>query len=472
MAQKLMKSGEARSIGRSVVPERREPRIALLGATFDTGNMGVSALTAGAIKCILNQYPRAAVSLMDYAKEPSIYRLSPIDKEISVPLVNMRFSKKFYLPNNIVFLLFTALVLKIFPFRGIRDWVIARNKCFRHIHETDIFASIAGGDSFSDIYGLGRLLYVSLPQILVLLTGKRLILLPQTIGPFRLKLSKSIARYILTRADRAYSRDRQGLDEINTLLGEDKAIEKFAFCYDVGFVLDPTVPARLDIVGLSLTREGERPLIGLNISGLLYIGGYTRNNMFGLRIDYKELIHSLVDFLIVKKRADVILVPHVFGKEDDPESDDGVCEQVYETLKKRYEGHLGFVRGKYNQGEIKYIIGSCDFFIGARMHACIAAVSQGVPAVCVAYSDKFIGVMSTLGIESLVVDARRMNVSEILQSIDQTFEDRVFVRRVLQNKMPEVKQTVLNLFRGIDGLPSPEDCPEQDIAPAGTLKNI
>ena len=47
---------------------------------------------------------------------------------------------------------------------------------------------------------------------------------------------------------------------------------------------------------------------------------------------------------------------------------------------------------------MKYLIGQCDFFVGSRMHSCIAAVSQCVPAVSIAYSDKFIGVMATLGL--------------------------------------------------------------------------
>jgi len=38
----------------------------------------------------------------------------------------------------------------------------------------------------------------------------------------------------------------------------------------------------------------------------------------------------------------------------------------------------------YGPSETKFLIGHCDFFVGARMHACIAAVSQYVPAVTLA----------------------------------------------------------------------------------------
>jgi polysaccharide pyruvyl transferase WcaK-like protein len=123
-----------------------------------------------------------------------------------------------------------------------------------------------------------------------------------------------------------------------------------------------------------------------------------------------------------------------------------VCEKVFAALEKKYEGRLGLVRGTYNQSEIKYLIGQCDFFVGSRMHACIAAISQLVPAVCIAYSGKFAGVMETIGIESMVADARRLSASEILQMVEESFEHRAITRQILERKIPEVKTVVLNLF--------------------------
>jgi polysaccharide pyruvyl transferase WcaK-like protein len=227
--------------------------------------------------------------------------------------------------------------------------------------------------------------------------------------------------------------------------------DKYEFCYDVGFVLDPIEPSRHEVVGLTIDKPRRSPLVGVNISGLLFKGGYTRNNAFGLRSSYKDLVYSLIDLLISKKGADVLIVPHVFGSQPDSESDSVVCEQVFATLEKNCQGRLGLVRGTYNQSEIKYLIGRCDFFVGSRMHACIAAVSQHVPAVCIAYSNKFAGVMETVGIESMVADARKLSVTEILRMVEESYEHRDNTRQALQQKIPEVKGAVLNLFRDVPG---------------------
>ena len=421
-------------------------KIALLGASFDTHNLGVGALTAGTIKAALHQYPHAEIFLLDYGKESTTYHFEANGDTIPIRLVNMRFSKKIYLRNNIAVLILISLLLRLIPSEKMKDELIKRNSCLSNVLEADIVAAISGGDSFSDIYGLGRLLYVALPQVLVLLLGKNLILLPQTLGPFRSPIAKKIAKFIMGKAKIVYSRDYDGIGETRKMLSFHEKSEKIRFCYDVGFVLDPVRPVNMDLQLDNLKNEGK-PVVGLNISGLLYMGGYTGNNMFGLKIDYKAFILNLIDFMIKKKNATVMLIPHVFGTQG--ESDSAVCEKIYLSLRDHYEGLLVMASGAYNQNEIKHIIGLCDFFIGSRMHACIAALSQNVPAVSISYSKKFVGVMQTIGVEELVADPRKLGKDEILGIIDKAFEQKDLLRENLREKIPQVKETVLNLFKEI-----------------------
>ncbi|MFQ5630557.1 MAG: polysaccharide pyruvyl transferase family protein, partial [bacterium] len=193
-------------------------------------------------------------------------------------------------------------------------------------------------------------------------------------------------------------------------------------------------------------KDEKNFVIGLNISGLLYMGGYTKNNMFRLKTDYRELVYDTIGLLMKKPDVVVLLVPHVFGSPDHAESDSVVCEKIHGELKEQYKDRLFLAKGNYNQNEIKYIIGLCDFFIGSRMHACIAALSQGIPAVAIAYSKKFLGVMHTIGAESLIADPRTMNKKEIMTSIEYAYAQQHVYRKQLQSAMPRVKQRVLNLF--------------------------
>lgn len=420
-------------------------KVLILGAAFSTRNMGVGALTASAIKCVKHAFPDAEIDILDYGKRKETYNYRLNGANALVGLVNLRFSKRVFLENNVARLVATALFLKLIPSRKLRERVISGNHCFNKIAKADIAASIAGGDSFSDIYGLGRFFYVTLPQVLVILLGKDLVLLPQTIGPFKSKIAQKIARFIMKNARIIYSRDFTGLIEAKKMLGPDASPSKVRFCHDVAFVLDPAKPLEHEpgLEGLDL--------VGINISGLLFIGGYTGGNMFGLKVDYRELVYEIIEHMISRYGVRVVLIPHVFGGPEHAESDVSACEEIFQDLSMKYKDSLLMVRGNYDQGGIKHIIGQCSFFIGSRMHACIAALSQCVPAVPIAYSRKFMGVMETIGMETCVADPCAMDREEILSVIDRTFENKEAVRKKLLATIPSVKENVLGIFSEITG---------------------
>ena len=112
----------------------------------------------------MHSFPGAKVFLLDYNKKPGTYTVRFSTGTTQVELVNLRFSWRIWLRNNIARLLLTALWLRLVPFKALRRRFIARNPYLNRIEGADIIASLAGGDSFSDIYGLGRLLYAHSPK--------------------------------------------------------------------------------------------------------------------------------------------------------------------------------------------------------------------------------------------------------------------------------------------------------------------
>ena len=102
-------------------------KILFLGASFTTSNMGVWALASGAITSAWHAYPDARIYLLDYHVKLASYQVKHPGGTGVVQLINMRFSKKFWLPNNIVRLLITALLIRVIPFRTFRDRLFSRN---------------------------------------------------------------------------------------------------------------------------------------------------------------------------------------------------------------------------------------------------------------------------------------------------------------------------------------------------------
>lgn len=426
-------------------------KICLLGASFDTGNMGVSALAESSIKVILNKWSNAEIILLGSGYAPQKHRLSVLGRQVRIDTLPIRFSKNIFLPYHFLKFVFYALLVKISPGLRLKQFLANHNRYFRILFEADLVADITGGDSFSDIYGFRKFFLVFLCKWLVILSGKKLVLLPQTYGPFRGSLTKALAKYVLNHASLVYSRDRVSVEYAKSLIDISVRNGRVRFAPDVAFILDPQKPSNMDIGSLLDVRTNKSVVVGINVSGLLYYGKHAENNTFGLREDYRQIIRRIVDLFMAKKNVLILLVPHIFPppemvEVERMENDFAACLSIYKEFSTMYPQRIFMVRGSYNHGQIKYIIGLCDFFIGSRMHACIAALSQDIPAVGIAYSKKFEGVFETIGCKQMVVDMRNAGIDKILDTVTRTFEQREATARHLKVAIPEVQKQILSLF--------------------------
>jgi polysaccharide pyruvyl transferase WcaK-like protein len=211
----------------------------------------------------------------------------------------------------------------------------------------------------------------------------------------------------------------------------------------MGILLEPHAVHNKDFEDF-LAKRIERPVVGLNASGLLCKAGGDFGSRAGFSVDYDQLLHDLIAHLIGACGASVFLVPHVLG--EGPESDLHQCTRLHAELGSQFDPFLGTTANPGDQHNLKHIIGSCDLFIGSRMHACIAAVSQGVPAVSLAYSEKFAGVMETVGLRELVADLRTLNVNQIKEVVESSLTKRGEYRAMLIQRMPMWKNSVLRLL--------------------------
>ena len=423
----------------------RNLRICLFGASLDVGNMGCRALSVSLIKLLLDSDPNARIVLM-YGNRTAGEREVRLKtgKTVRIPLVNFRLSPKAHLHEHLIWILFLALVYRFLPVSALRGRILASNPWLRHLAQADLVGDIRGGDSFADIYGIRRFLLGNAPAFAAILLRKPLIFLPQTFGPYRSWLARAIARFTLKHSPRVFSRDRAGVDVIKKILGEVEASKRVRFCPDVAFSLEPIEPARMEVEP-PLPAAGGETLVGLNVSGLLYMGGYSRDNMFRLRFDYAGFVGKLVERLLAVPNTRVLLVPHNFGLSE--ENDEAACRKAWEEYRGPSRERLHLLTGEYDQNEVKAVIRRCDFFVGSRMHACIAALSQGIPCVGIAYSRKFHGVFETVGLQDMVLDARDLPEQDLLEGCLGRFRNREAAASVLRRTVPTVRADLEACFR-------------------------
>ena len=98
--------------------------------------------------------------------------------------------------------------------------------------------------------------------------------------------------------------------------------------------------------------------------------------------------------------------------------------------------------GDYSAEDLKYIIGQCDFFIGSRMHSCIAALSMKVPTISLSYSHKFNGIMQSLRQENNVCNLKKHDHQMILSKILEAYTNKSEIQVRLEKQIPLIEKKV------------------------------
>ncbi len=297
--------------------------------------------------------------------------------------------------------------IEVLPLRA--RTILEPSGLYAAVRGCDLVLDISAGDSFADIYGARRFLFNFLSKLAVVVARRPLILSPQTIGPFDRGWTKFLAGRAMRSAAMVVTRDALSTDYVRSFGISDTLVE----ATDVAFRLPYSAPQM---------RVGGPVRVGLNVSGLLFNGGYTQNNMFGLACDYPEAVRRLCTFFTAEKDCELHLVGHVNSHDQPVEDDYRVCE----ALVAEFPGTKLAPRFADPSAAKSYISG-LDFFAGSRMHACIAAFSSGVPVLPMAYSRKFAGLFNTLGYHRLA-DCRAQPTETIVSEVIEAYRQREALR--------------------------------------------
>lgn len=293
----------------------------------------------------------------------------------------------------------------------------------------DYIFDIGQGDSFADIYGKNRFDWIFAQYKLGRKYRKPYCILPQTIGPFENPQIKDQAVKGINWAKCVMVRDKQSRDYVKELIPSCNVSE----IIDMAFFL----PYKKKIFDSSFIH------VGLNISALLWHGGYTRNNQFGLKCEYQKLIRDIIKHFLIMDNVKVHLIPHVVGGERGIENDYAVSYDLYEEFN---NPNLILAPLFLDPMIAKGYIAGMDFFMGARMHSTIAAFSSGVPVVPMAYSRKFNGLFcDTLKYPS-VADMKNGDNKSILNLIKEKFQYRDKLKEIIetsQNTIIKEREDIL-----------------------------
>lgn len=331
-------------------------KIGLMGCEFVSPNKGCEALTYSIVS-VLNK-----INMIK--KDTIIYNFS----ETEIGDIAKEFTKFKFVKVNPKF--------KDISFKFIRA-----------LSECDVIFDATMGDSFSDIYSEKFYNGLVLKKRIAQFFCKNYILLPQTYGPFKTKKTESKAKKVFDHALKIYCRDGMSKELLEDVFG----IKDVELMTDMAFIL----PFNKSMYSNTLN---DKIKIGINVSGLLYKGGFLSANQFDLTLNYKEYIEKVIDKLAQNSKYEIHIIPHVIDLNENAHDDD---YKVSKQIKEKYsECILAPVFS--NPIQAKSYIANMDIFIGSRMHSTIAAFSSNVITIPVSYSRKFEGLFNSLNYKYVI----------------------------------------------------------------------
>ena len=379
-------------------------KIILANCTIVSGNRGCVALCLSTMYLIDKILSKEGVSYMFYLPQSGHKDYKEYNINIAGKIL------RYTAIHNISSYTIKSKIKNLINYREL-------NSTLKIYKEADYIFDIGQGDSFADIYGKNRFDWIFAQYKLGHKYKKKYCVLPQTIGPFENTKIQKQAIKGLEWAKSIMARDKQSLDYVKKLLPDKRIIE----ILDVAFFL----PYQKKLFDKSFIH------VGLNISALLWHGGYTRNNQFSLKTDYQSLIKNIIDYFIMQDNIILHLVPHVVDSERNIENDYAVSYEIYEEYNKE-----NLVLAPFFLDPIiaKGYIAGMDFFIGARMHSTIAAFSSGVPVVPMAYSRKFNGLFVDTLKYPHIADMKNEDNNFIINQIKVNFQNRHNLKEIIENR--------------------------------------
>lgn len=127
---------------------------------------------------------------------------------------------------------------------------------------------------------------------------------------------------------------------------------------------------------------------------------------------------AMIGRLVAAAEADVLLLPHVVSTAEPEDDDLSYLRQVRAAVPAALHGRVQLVDNDPGFLGIKPALRTCDVVLAARMHCGINALSEGVPVLFLAYSEKAWGMAERMyGHKRYVLDVRDSGSADFIRNL-------------------------------------------------------
>jgi colanic acid/amylovoran biosynthesis protein len=318
--------------------------------------------------------------------------------------------------------------------------ILPRNKIssLEVIKNSDVIYGCGGGYLHDSTYSF-------LPPLLELKYAqkhqKKVVLMGQTIGPFRTKIGRFFAKKIINDCTKLLVREEWSEEYLTKELNISN--ELIELIPDLAFSLEKINEEAATVL---LRKEGvdtNRPIVGMTVRDWHFPGFSNADEKLE---NYLLSITKLINYLTESLNYQVILFPQVISP--DAEDDDrNTSRKIFEKVIRK-ENVFAFVND-YDPTQLKGMISMCRVFIGTRMHSNIFALGSRVPTIAISYLPKTDGIMQMVNQKAYVKSINDVSYEWLHERFDNIIINEVKIRDEIDLNVKEIEKQLEQLVDAI-----------------------
>jgi colanic acid/amylovoran biosynthesis protein len=268
--------------------------------------------------------------------------------------------------------------------------------------------------------------------------GKRVIMFPNSVGPFKTIIGRLLSRLALNSHDLILVREPISYEMLERMNVKSPRI----LTYDTSFLLDSASSC-------SMERTGQT-VVGVSLGLYSHVFSMEKVN---------ELVSSFarsLDRIVEEFKASIFMLPHYVSgfQYDDLE--------FSKTIMNRMKNHDNVVIVETRSAEeLKSALCKMDLVISSKMHPCILSLSAYVPTLCIAYDHKQIGLFEGLGLSKCAFPLVEMSDNTLFSNFSYLWKNQRKIREQLEKTIPIIQENVKDAIERailfIRGMSPPEN---------------
>jgi colanic acid/amylovoran biosynthesis protein len=317
----------------------------------------------------------------------------------------------------------------------------------RALSEANLVIGMGGGylNGAPTVAGTLNVLFLVLPLVIGHRLDKRIVLAPQSYGPFGYRHQERLVRWILNRVAYVDVREDESRSILIAIGVHPDLIHRGV---DSAFSLQPE-PLDSEPNGPTLRTliAVDGPLLGITVRQFLSAPDQAR---------YECEMAKFIDWAHFRHRFTVVLMPQVvsrYGGDDDRI----VSRRIADMCTSSPAVLDAFV--PYRQ--LRAMYGELDYIVGTRFHSIIFSVTALTPAIAIEYEHKTPGIMADLGLDEWVLSMSSLVAVDLADLFTSLMSRRIEYLARLQTTLPSYRRAAdqfVDILRDCSSLLMADGC--------------